>query len=111
MLEQSTGKSRRELSATARREGLSLGAYCENQLVEEHVVRISHGFLSATLALCWPENLPGMEQAAHSITQQTFRTIHAKTYANHAAFMRGILGEFGKAVISAIEHVDTADEN
>tara|TARA_Y100000004_G_scaffold103781_1_gene116418 strand:+ start:783 stop:1169 length:387 start_codon:yes stop_codon:yes gene_type:complete len=106
MVQESTGLSREELKAAAENDGKRLELYCEEQLVLDHVSRIAHGFLSASLALCWPVNMPGVEQSMLPVIQQTQEAIHRKTYKDHQQFLRGILYEMGRSAISAIEQID-----
>ena len=106
MVQESTGLSRAELKAAAENDGKRLELYCEEQLVLDHVNRIAHGFLSASLALCWPVNMPGVEQSMGPVIRQTQEAIRNRTYRDHQQFLRGILYEMGRSAVSAIEHID-----
>ena len=106
IVQKATGMSREALQSVAEDENKSLRTYCEEQLILGHVSQISHGYLGAALALCWPENTPGMEGMAQRVIEQTQRAIHARDYDSHLEFLRGMLYEMGQSAISAIEQVD-----
>jgi hypothetical protein len=106
MVQKSTGMSRKALEIAAEDVDKNLESYCEDVLLESHIRQISHGFLSATLALCWPENMPGLEEMAQRVMEQTQRAIQARPYDNHSECLRGILYEMGQSAIFAIELFD-----